>query len=204
MSARTQELADLRRRTEALRALRALRSKPPAERCDLCGAELAHEHRHLLHTVNRTILCACEPCWAMKAGDPELRPTGTRVLWLNGFRMPDETWAAFGIPVGLAFLLRSSATGTVVAFYPSPAGATESELGLVDWAHLVQLNPVLQSLDTDGEALLVNRLGEPHEYVIAPIDRCYELVGRIKAGWEGISGGRVLETVVPAFFEGLR
>jgi hypothetical protein len=39
--------------------------------------------------------------------------------------------------------------------------------------------------------------------VIAPIDRCYELVGLIKANWQGISGGDVLETVVPAFFERL-
>jgi hypothetical protein len=208
MSARVRELGELRRRTEAVQALRALRERPAAratvaERCDLCGTELPEEHRHLLHTVDRTILCSCEPCWAMRAGDPELRPTGTRVLWLNGFRLPGELWTAFQIPVGLAFLMRSSATESVVAFYPSPAGATESELHLPDWARLVELNPILESLDTDGEALIVNRLSEPHQHVIAPIDRCYELVGLIKANWQGISGGDVLEAVVPAFFERL-
>ena len=44
--------------------------------------------------------------------------------------MPDEVWVAFQIPIGLAFLMRSSVTGGVVALYPSPAGATESELDL--------------------------------------------------------------------------
>jgi hypothetical protein len=211
MSARVHELAELRRRTEALQALRALRRPAPApaagpvaaERCDLCGTTLAEDHRHLLHVVDRAILCSCEPCWAMRAGDPELRPTGTRIVWLNGFRLPGELWTAFGIPVGLAFLMRSSATGSVVAFYPSPAGATESELELEDWSRLVELNPALEQLDIDIEALIVNRLSEPHQHVIAPIDRCYELVGMIKAGWEGISGGNVLEQTVPAFFERL-
>jgi Family of unknown function (DUF5947) len=211
MSARVKELAELRRRTDALQALRAMRrpaaapdGAASAERCDLCGTQLAEDHRHLLHTVERAILCTCEPCWAMRSGDPELRTTGTRVVWLNGFQLPGELWIAFGIPVGLAFFMRSSATGSVVAFYPSPAGATESELDLADWRRLVALNPALERLETDGEALIVNRLADPNEHVIAPIDRCYELVGMIKAGWEGISGGSVLEVAVPAFFDRLR
>src|SRR6476619_7421418 len=54
------------------------------------------------------------PVPLLRDGDPELRPTGTRIVWLNGFRLPGELWTAFGIPVGLAFLMRSSATGSVV------------------------------------------------------------------------------------------
>ena len=42
--------------------------------------------------------------------------------------LSDEAWASFGIPIGLAFFIDSSATGGIVALYPSPAGATESEL----------------------------------------------------------------------------
>ena len=54
--------------------------------------------------------------------------------------------------------MRSSVSGGVVAFYPSPAGATESELSLDAWDALVGRNPVLEELDPDAEALIVNRL----------------------------------------------
>ena len=36
---------------------------------------------------------------------------------------------------------------------------------------------------------MVNRMAEPPQYAIAPIDECYKLVGLVKANWEGISGG---------------
>jgi hypothetical protein len=127
-----------------------------------------------------------------------------RTLWLQGFDCSDELWAGFQIPIGLAFFLRSSVTGGMVAFYPSPAGATESELPLDAWEALAERNPILADLDADAEALIANRLADPPEYAIAPIDECYRLVGMIKARWEGISGGAALETAVPEFFAGLR
>lgn len=68
----------------------------------------------------------------------------------------------------------------------------------------MELNPQLSELDPDAEALIVNRLSEPHQHVIAPIDDCYRLVGLIKSRWEGISGGGALEEAVPQFFEALR
>jgi hypothetical protein len=176
----------------------------PEERCDLCGAPMPDDHRHLLHLDERRILCSCEPCWALHSGDPEYRPAGMRTVWLDGLDCSDELWAGFQIPIGLAFFLRSSVTGGMVAFYPSPAGATESELGLDAWDALVERNPVLADLDADAEALIANRLADPPQYVIAPIDDCYRLVGMIKARWEGISGGAALETAVPEFFAGLR
>jgi hypothetical protein len=92
----------------------------------------------------------------------------------------------------------------VVAFYPSPAGATESELTLEAWEALVAANPVLEELDADAEALVVNRMSDPPQYAIVPIDQCYGLVGLIKSRWEGISGGSAIETAVPEFFAGLR
>ena len=88
--------------------------------------------------------------------------------------------------------------------YPSPAGATESELDLVAWQELSELNPILTGIEPDAEALVVNRISEPHQFVIAPIDECYGLVGAIKMSWEGISGGPAIESEVPAFFDGLR
>ena len=120
------------------------------------------------------------------------------------FSMPDDVWASFGIPIGLAFFLHSSVTNCVVAMYPSPAGATESELHFSDWRRLVDLNPVLDELMPDAEALLVNRMAEEPQFAIAPIDRAYELVGLIKLHWEGISGGAGVEEAITGYFARLR
>jgi Family of unknown function (DUF5947) len=169
-------------------------------RCDLCGGVMSEDHRHLLDVGQRQILCACEPCIAMRSGQGDLRPTGTRVLRLDDFVLPDELWAAFQIPIGLAFFMVSEVAGGVVALYPSPAGATESELYLEAWNELVAANPILADLEPEVEALVVNRLVDPHAFAVVPIDRCYELVGRIKATWEGISGGDAVQNAVDAFF----
>jgi hypothetical protein len=180
------------------------RRAEPADLCDLCGTELDAGHRHLLHLEERRILCACEPCIAMRAGDGPYRPTGSRLLWLEGFELPDDLWARLRIPIGLTFFLRSSSAGRVVGLYPSPAGATECELDLAAWDELCAANPVLETLDEDVEGLIVNRTAEPRQYAVAPIDECYRLVGTVKASWEGISGGGAVERVVPAFLEDLR
>jgi hypothetical protein len=202
---RAQALARMRglARTGATRPDGAAR-EPPAERCDLCNTTLPDDHRHMLHLVDRRIVCTCEACWALHSGDAEYRPTGKRTLWLDGLQCPDEVWAGFQIPIGLAFFMRSTVTGSIVAFYPSPAGATESELTLEAWEPLVAANPTLEQLEPDAEALVVNRLSEPAQYVILPIDQCYALVGLIKSRWEGISGGGAIEEAVPQFFAAIR
>jgi hypothetical protein len=197
--------------TPAVRRLRRLaQALPPApgsavagtgeDHCDLCGTVIDAEHRHLLHLVDRRILCSCEPCFAMRAGDAELRPSGTRVLPLQDFTLDDELWARFQIPIGLAFFMLRERGQGVLALYPSPAGATESELHLEAWDELVTANPVLAGLEAEVEALIVNRMCEPPRHVIVPIDRCYELVGMIKSRWEGISGGNAIDDAVAAFF----
>lgn len=175
--------------------------RPPAgtARCDLCGGLMvAEDHRHLLSLSDRQILCACEPCIAMRAGEADLRPTGTRAVILDGFDLDDELWARFQIPIGLSFFLIIA--GGVVALYPSPAGVTESELYLEAWDELVARNAVLEDLEPEVEALVVNRLEAPARFAIVPIDRCYELVGTIKTTWEGISGGDAVANAVAAFF----
>lgn len=64
-------------------------------------------------------------------------------------------------------------------------------------------------MEADVEALLVNRVEysrgtEKAEYFIAPIDECYRLVGVIRAGWRGLSGGTEVWRDVHRFFDGLR
>ena len=179
-------------------------ASPDTEACDLCGIGIPEDHRHLLALSERRIVCACEACWAMRSGEGDYRPTGNRTLWLGELEVPDDLWASFQIPIGLAFFMESTVTSCVVAMYPSPGGATESELHFDSWSRMRALNPVLEGLEPDIEGLIVNRLADPPLYVIAPIDRCYELTGTIKAHWEGISGGSGVETAVGEFFEALR
>jgi hypothetical protein len=170
------------------------------EACDLCGIGLADDHRHLLALAERRIVCSCETCWAMRSGEGDYRPTGNRTLWLPDLDVPDDLWAGFQIPIGLAFFMESTVTACVVAMYPSPGGATESELHFDSWSRMRQLNPVLDTLEPDIEGLIANRLVDPPAYVIAPIDRCYELTGTVKAHWEGISGGTAVAAAIDAFF----
>jgi Family of unknown function (DUF5947) len=174
------------------------------ELCDLCGTTIPQDHRHLLHLLERRIVCSCEACWAMRAAEADYRPVGSRTVWLDDMDLPDEVWASFQIPIGLAFFMGSTVTSCVVAMYPSPGGATESELHFDSWKRLVALNPVLAGLEPDVEGLIVNRLADPPIHVIAPIDRCYELTGTIKLNWEGISGGDGIERAVSEFFQRLR
>jgi hypothetical protein len=203
-----------RRRAEMISGMRGLTRARPAgevtagsqtdELCDLCGVSIPDDHRHLLALVERRIVCSCEACWAMRAGEGDYRPTGNRTVWLPDLDVPDDLWASFQIPIGLAFFMHSTVTACVVAMYPSPAGATESELHFETWRRMVELNPVLDELEPDIEGLIVNRLTEPAVYAIAPIDRCYALTGAIKLTWEGISGGTGVGEAVSRFFDELR
>jgi hypothetical protein len=113
------------------------------------------------------------------------------------------------IPINMAFFIKSELAGKVVALYPSPAGPTESLLALESWGDIVKANPILKEMETDVEALLVNRVGSARgflidEYYLVPIDECYKLVGLIRAHWRGLSGGPEVWEEVAAFFASLR
>jgi hypothetical protein len=215
---RLETMINGRRQAQAVAGLRGLARAPavrpapdltplgdaPEEACDLCSRGLPTEHRHLLDLEERRIVCACESCWALRAGEPQFAPVGHRTLWLEDFDLPEDLWASFGVPIGLAFFMYSTVTDCVVAMYPSPAGATESELHFSDWQRVKELNPVLADLEPDSEALIVNRMADPPLFAIAPIDRAYELVGLIKLRWDGISGGVAVEEAVAGYFAELR
>jgi hypothetical protein len=124
--------------------------------------------------------------------------------FLEDFQMTDAEWESLLIPIGLAFFVHSTSAGRVMAFYPSPAGAAESLLTLEAWTEIAGRNPALQQMEPDVEALLVNRIGASREYYIAPIDRCYHLIGLIRTTWRGLSGGEDAWREIDRFFAGMR
>jgi hypothetical protein len=69
---------------------------------------------------------------------------------------------------------------------------------------MVALNPILEGLEADVEGLIVNRMADPAVYAIAPIDRCYALVGLVKLRWEGINGGTNLRNAIADYLDSLR
>lgn len=167
---------------------------------------LAPVHRHLLEMTGRSFLCACDPC-ALRFQDVvdgkfRLIPRDARTV--PGFCMTDAHWEGLALPINPAFFFHNSASGRVVAMYPSPAGAMESLLPLANWKSLVSENPELASMASDVESLLVHRVGMAREYFIAPIDRRYELVGLIRTHWRGSPGGETVWREIAKFFAGLR
>jgi Family of unknown function (DUF5947) len=183
-----------------------VRPRQPAERCELCGAALAEEHSHLLEPSNRQLRCACMACSILFSGqhDARYRRVPPRADLLDDFRMDDEVWDDFHLPINLAFFVHGTTAGRVQAFFPSPAGATESLLALESWDRLVLENPTLGTLQPDVEALLVNRLKGSNATYLVSIDECYKLIGLIRTHWHGLSGGSAVWEEIGRYFEGLK
>src|SRR5262249_15329186 len=129
---------------------------------------------------------------------------GHKVRWVPDFQISDAEWDELLIPIGLAFFVSRSPDARMFAFYPSPAGCTESLLSLESWKNVAARNAVLNEMEPDTEALLVNRMGGAREYYLAPLDRCYELVGLIRIHWRGLSGGEDAWREIGRFFSALQ
>lgn len=178
---------------------------PPDEQTLLprTGGSLAHSH--VVDLKQRRLLCACRPCALLFSNDASTlayRTVPDRYLALPAVEVD---WDALQIPVGLAFFFVNSALARTVSCYPSPAGATESQLSLEAWSDLVDGNPVLAEMRPDVEALLVRTTdrGAGGCYLV-PIDACYALVGRLRQLWRGFDGGAEVRSLLEAFFSDLR
>jgi hypothetical protein len=194
--------------TAGLAALRRFVRRPAAaeERCELCGSSIAPGHEHLVDPARHELKCACGPCAILfpeREGARFARVRG-RAEPLPGFHLEDARWEELRIPVGLAFFFRSSTAGRVVAFYPSPAGATESLIQLDAWQEIERDNPPLARMQPDVEALLVRRIGTLREQYLVSIDHCYRLVGLVRMHWHGFSGGAAAREQIDRFFAQLR
>jgi hypothetical protein len=186
------------------------RKRTAVERCEMCSRELAHEHEHLVEPANRKLVCACSACAILFEGQGvKYKRVPRRVVFLKDFRLSDAQWDGLMVPIEMAFFFHSTPHGKVIALYPSPAGPTESLLALDTWTDLVEANPVLNEMESDVTALLVNRVGHvrggiPAEYYLVPIDECYKLVGLIRAHWRGLSGGTEVWGEIGKFFAALK
>lgn len=185
---------------------RFVRPRPPVERCALCGALIAPEHAHLVEPSKRQLLCSCDACAILFSGQQgtHYRRVLPRVEALTDFQLDDGLWEELHLPINLAFFVRSGEFKRVRAYFPSPAGATESLLTLDVWDQLVSVNPILATLEPDVEAWLANRLGQSNEHYLVSIDECYKLVGLIRTHWRGLSGGTSVWEAIGRFFASLK
>jgi len=176
----------------------------PGEACELCAAPVADDHRHVVDLDARAILCTCRACALLFDGDTDqasLRTVPDRYLRIATFTLTPQQRAALQIPVGMAFVVRNRRLDRTVAFYPSPGGATESELPLAAWTDVVAANPALEAVADDVEAVLLHdgADGDATAHVV-PIDRCYELVGLLRLHWHGFDGGQEVRDAITRFF----
>lgn len=209
-----------------LAVLQRMRASRPAarvgERCDMCGEPIGEEHSHIVSVANRSLMCSCRGCYLLfTQQDAALayRAVPDRYLSFPTLDISPAQWDELQIPVGVAFFFFNSQLGRTIAFYPSPAGATESELPLGAWDQLLSDNAELATLVPDVEALLVRRnddsspaLGsslasvdaDAVECYLIPIDACYQLVGRLRSLWRGFDGGRDARDALDQFFADVR
>ena len=178
----------------------------PGERCEMCAAPIADAHQHVVDVEVRSLKCTCRPCYLLftdQQAKLRYRAVPDRYLSFPDFTFGRSDWDDLQIPVGLVFVFHNSVQQRVVAFYPSPAGATESELPLDAWDRIVSANPQLGQLLPDVEALLVYGGERGHEQFtchLVPIDACYELVGTMRKTWRGFDGGQEARTAMADFF----
>ena len=194
---------------DVLARIRANRTapQPAGERCEMCSESIADEHQHVVNVEGRQLMCVCRGCYLLFTDtDAALRYRAIpdRYLTVPDFALDRREWEALQIPVGLAFFFRNSALGRTVAFYPGPAGATESELDLTAWDNIRDADPRVDMLADDTEALIV-RVPEVEteapECFLVPIDACYEFVGRLRMLWHGFDGGQQVRLFITEFFD---
>lgn len=192
----------------------------PGERCEMCVAPVGEEHSHVVDLEHRNLMCTCRGCYLLftpeGAGGGHYRAVPDRYLSFPHFQLSPGQWDALQIPVSVAFFFLNSTLDRVAAFYPGPAGATESLLSLDTWDEVVAANPVLAGLLPDVEAFLVRTdragggsgsgpgSGPGSECFLVPIDACYELVGQLRRLWRGFDGGTEARRALDDFFHGVR
>jgi hypothetical protein len=177
----------------------------PGERCEFCTVPIETAHSHVVDIIERKLLCACRPCYLLfepaGAAQGRFKAVPSRHQRLDGFTLSDAQWDALQVPIRLVFFFHNSREGKVVAFYPGPAGATESLLSLEAWSQIRAADDRLTDLAPDVEAALFYRTPDGRQLAYrVPIDVCYELVGLMRTHWKGFDGGSEAKAALEEFF----
>jgi hypothetical protein len=183
-------------------------SRPMHDRahCEQCGELLSEAHHHTIDLVVRSLSCCCRACWVLAGARSEAssrKAVPDRYLAEPRFELTATQWDALQLPVDIAFFMTNSVVRRTIAFYPSPAGATESSLSLEAWHDVERANPWVRTAVPDVEAVLMRKQASPspgYEAFIVPIDACYDLVGRLRVHWRGLSGGDRARAEIDRFF----
>lgn len=171
------------------------------QRCQLCLQPVTDRHAHLLDTEAGELLCACHACTILFARGQASRGH-YRLVPSRRIRLSGLSPQALGVPVSLAFFVRSSG-GQVTANYPSPAGATRWELDPATWERACTACSSLRDLEPDVEAVLLHTARGRNEIWLLPIDECYRLVAIVRQHWQGMSGGDRVWEQIDTFFAGI-
>jgi hypothetical protein len=175
----------------------------PVRCCDVCGATIGDSHAHVVELGEPGVQCACQGCAILFArGITRYRTIPDRVRIDPSFAITPARWAELGIPVTLAFCYVDSTRSRSVVCYPGPAGITDAALEPAVWEAIRVATPLARQLEHDVEALLVRggRGATSLACYLVPISTAYELVARLRACWEGFSGGERAETELATFF----
>ncbi len=182
--------------------------KRAGEQCEMCSEPISGQHSHIVNLETRNLLCACRACYLLfthrGAAQGRYLAVPEDYLYDPDFAISEAQWDALQIPVSMAFFFRNSVLNRMTAFYPSPAGATESLLPLGTFEEVISANPQVAHVAPDVEALLLKRDADRTACYLAPLDACYELVGRVKMHWRGFSGGEEAWREIDQFFFDLR
>jgi hypothetical protein len=174
----------------------------------MCGVGIGDRHGHVVALDDRSLRCACRPCYLLferpGAAGGRFRAVPQRYRIDPAHRLTDDDWESLRIPVTTAFFFVNSDLDRLIACYPSPAGATECLLDLDGWQRLARTHPLLRAAAPDVEAVYVTRAGAGPEAFLIPIDACYAFVGEVRLRWRGIDGGEPIRQAATAFVDDLR
>ena len=189
------------------------RERPrPGERCEMCSTPIPDEHDHVVDMQQRSLQCACRGCYLLFTppgrAASAIAPFPTDTCPSRASSLSPAQWDELQIPVSVAFFFLNSSLERVAAFYPGPAGATESLLSLDAWDEVVAANPGLATLLPDVEALLVRTRSTP---MPAPPSATWCPSTPVTSWWDssgdcgaGFDGGREAHDALEAFFAAVR
>ena len=157
-------------------------------------------------------MCTCRPCYLLftAEGARTALPRGARPVPVlrRASSLGAGQWDELEIPVGLAFFFVNSVLGRTVAFYPGPAGATESELPLGAWDRIVDGQPGARLAGPRRRGADRPDAGPGRARAGALPSSCRSTAATswsalLRTVWRGFDGGQEARALLDAFFADL-